>query len=254
MQRQAFTLSYNTHSSASSTEPSQGTFGQKPCHVRAFTLAEVLLTLAVIGVVAALTIPAIITKVTKDQYATGLKKAYNTLKSVEREAVQEHGEMANWDWTGDCQTIFNNYFKPHFDILKDCGTTTDDGCFAGINSYKYLNDTDAPTNFNVVSVYKIITSDGISYSYLKVPTTSRQGFFWVDINGKKKPNKFGRDLFGFEVFPILGIKPAGAFNNTTAEIITSTDLNAANGEGCNPAGGQGQYCAAKVLSEGAMNY
>jgi len=42
---------------------------------KAFTLAEVLLTLAIIGVVAALTIPAVITKVTKDQYVTGLKKS-----------------------------------------------------------------------------------------------------------------------------------------------------------------------------------
>jgi len=59
---------------------------------QAFTLAEVLLTLAVIGVVAALTIPAVITKVAKDQYVVGLKKAYNTLRQSKEKLYKNMGQ------------------------------------------------------------------------------------------------------------------------------------------------------------------
>jgi hypothetical protein len=70
--------------------------------------------------VAALTIPAVVNKVTKEQYVVGVKKAYNTLKAVERESVQENGEISTWsDW--DSLTItqaVEKYFIPYFDILK----------------------------------------------------------------------------------------------------------------------------------------
>ena len=48
----------------------------------AFTLAEVLITLAIIGVVAAMTIPTLINNYQKKQTVTQLKKAYTTLANV----------------------------------------------------------------------------------------------------------------------------------------------------------------------------
>ena len=219
----------------------------------AFTLAEVLLTLAIIGVVAALTIPAVVTKVAKDQYVVGLKKAYNTVKQIEREAIQEHGPMENWSWsTGDDPTAdFEKYFLPHFDVLKNCGATTEKGCWADnitdLGGYYWgnMNDTDE---------YKIVTSDGMSWAYYKKyinpswPKTSK-GILDVDVNGLKGPNRFGRDIFKFDVFPSsLGIKPWGSLNWDGSPIPTSEVDRS-----CSPAFG-GDFCAAKVLSEGAMNY
>lgn len=46
---------------------------------KAFTLSEVLITLGIIGVVAALTIPSVVNNYKKQQFRTGLKKEYSVL-------------------------------------------------------------------------------------------------------------------------------------------------------------------------------
>jgi len=211
---------------------------------KAFTLAEVLLTLAIIGVIAALTIPAVITKITKDQYVTALKKAYNTLKTIEHKAVREHGPMTGWNWKNPKED-FETYFKKYFDTMKECGITADSGCV--VKDYTYLNGSSWDINFNTYGAYKYITSDGIAFIYTDA---SNQGkvvsMFWVDVNGKKGPNRYGRDLFTFFVFPELGIKPHGAYG-VDGNPLPSDQVE----EQCPVIGA---YCAAKVLSEGAMNY
>jgi len=222
----------------------------------AFTLAEVLLTLAIIGVVAALTIPAVVTKVTKDQYVVGLKKAYNTLKAVEREAIQEHGPVVNWDWPSNVTTNFERYFLPYFDVLKNCGAAEEKGCFA--EEHTRINGSPWTTDFNSTSFYKIVTSDGMSWAYLNSgysDSLNVRGWFYVDVNGLKGPNRLGRDIFSFDFFPSnLGIKPSGSYENfVTIDPISTSDVDS----DCNTSSGSnycGDYCATKVLSEGAMNY
>jgi len=219
---------------------------------KAFTLAEVLLTLAIIGVIAALTIPAVITKVTKDQYVTGLKKAYNTLKTVEGKAREEYGDMEDWDWTSGTNPTadFEKYFLSHFDVLKNCGATTEKGCFA--EGLTFL-DSSTWGNFNTTSYYKIVTSDGMSWAYHKSSNTtalSSRGNFHVDVNGLKGPNRLGRDIFIFIVFPSNpGIKPQGSYGADGITPMSTSDINS----DCNTSS-FGNFCATKVLSESAMNY
>ena len=61
-----------------------------------FTLAEVLITLAIIGVVATMTLPALMTNTQEQQAKTGLRKAINTLT----EAAQMHSSIDGYSFSG----------------------------------------------------------------------------------------------------------------------------------------------------------
>ena len=63
-----------------------------------FTLAEVLITLAIIGVVAALTIPSIIANNRKKEFETGFAKAYRTITTAMMLSQAENGELTDWGW------------------------------------------------------------------------------------------------------------------------------------------------------------
>ena len=63
----------------------------------AFTLAEVLITLVIIGVIAAITLPTLITKYQKEQTVTRLKKVYSTLSQTNQRAIADNGPMDTWD-------------------------------------------------------------------------------------------------------------------------------------------------------------
>ena len=69
-----------------------------------FTLAEVLITLAIIGVVATLTLPALMTNTQEQQSKTGLKKGINTLT----EAAQMNNAIAGFDYASFNETSTNN--------------------------------------------------------------------------------------------------------------------------------------------------
>jgi len=255
MSRTGFTFSCNTHNSSPKISRPQAdahcedpaSYGsQAYLRADAFTLAEVLLTLAIIGIIAALTIPAVITRALHGQYVVSLKKAFNTLKGIEKEAIQKHGDLSTWDWTLDGDKLFTRYFKDSFDTLRDCGNDTDGNCFS--------DEYDGGHDFKDTLFYRITTSDGISYAYSKYsanPIPGAQGRFWVDVNGPKKPNIVGRDLFSFNVFPSrLGIRPAGSIKHDDPDTRwTSSEVN----QDCRMDDNR-EYCAAKVLAEGVMNY
>ena len=70
---------------------------------KAFTLAEVLITLGIIGVVAALTLPTLIQNHQKQVYVTQLKKAYSTINNA-------YNKMANAKCRL-CVRVCVNWFK-----------------------------------------------------------------------------------------------------------------------------------------------
>ena len=99
---------------------------------KAFTLAEVLITLAIIGVVAAMTLPTLITKYRKQQTVAHLKKVYTSLNQAMRLSEAEFGPYEHWStgYAGKDTVVkeyYEKYWYPRFKILKSCETYSECG-------------------------------------------------------------------------------------------------------------------------------
>ena len=85
---------------------------------RAFTLAETLITLGIIGVVAALTIPTLIQSYKKREIETSLQKIYSTVNQAIKRAELDYGEYESWEFTSNASNVFEQYFIPYLNINK----------------------------------------------------------------------------------------------------------------------------------------
>ena len=98
----------------------------------AFTLAEVLITLGIIGVVAALTLPSVIEKHQKKVFATKVKQTYSIISNALVSSVADNGPPSTWDY-GDsfeadsgqafqdpenARRIVDKYFLPYLKVIK----------------------------------------------------------------------------------------------------------------------------------------
>ena len=214
----------------------------------AFTLAEVLVTLMIIGVIAAMTIPGLRKNADMQEYVAGCKKAHTTISNAMRAAEMEHGDFKRWGFKdGDdasIQKAFDYIAKEQMSLLRQCGIDKD-GCWKqtrnlGSGNFAYTSKTYG-LGINTIS---FTTADGMNWNIdglsgtdHGVDTGATIGFF-VDINGDKKPNMLGYDVFTFIYDPERGIVPAGSDNQSKE---------------CSSAG-SGVDCAAKVIKEGKITY
>ncbi len=167
----------------------------------AFTLAEVLITLAIVGVVAALTLPNLIANYQKKQTATQVKKVYTTLSQVIQRAIVDNGDVSLWDVpervTIETSVDFaQKYFKPYLNVVKDCGIKTDGECKLTVNA---LNNQLPPSLGEPAT--KLFLNDGTEL-ILRAPQIHGDrvlAFVYIDINGTSNPNRVGKDIFQFEL-------------------------------------------------------
>lgn len=108
---------------------------------KAFTLAEVLITLAVVGVVAAMTIPTLISNYKKHTIETKLKRFYSTMNQAIKLSEIDNGSILNWEWleydniedetlgnyrkTKNGLEFYNKYLGPYLRTLKVEKSETD---------------------------------------------------------------------------------------------------------------------------------
>jgi len=165
----------------------------------AFTLAEVLITLGIIGVVAAMTIPNLMFKYYEHQTVSRLLETQSILTQAFRSAEEEFGEVSGWGITGNNEesaNIVGNNIKHFLKLAADCGTVDKSNtCYAG--SYSYLNGVSAGDLAAQNSRYKIALLNGTSVSFV-VPSWNHNVIqINIDTNGPAKPNVTGRDSFLF---------------------------------------------------------
>ena len=101
---------------------------------KGFTLAEVLITLTIIGVIAAITIPNLMQRYQEHSTVNKVKKFYTNFQQAYTLAVRENGPVNEWinaDGSfANAQIVFDELFKKHFKIAKDCGSATNNNTCA----------------------------------------------------------------------------------------------------------------------------
>lgn len=212
--------------------------------VLAFTLAEVLIVIGIIGVIAQMTIPTLVKSTETTQRVVGLKKAYSTLSQAYTMAVNEKGTPDTWGLVASASPIgatnIINALAPQLMIEKNCGSRTDN-CFPSI-MYKFINNVDwfdANTSGTSAKI-KLTNGDfifALSYgdctTYPRGNTVALQhacGEFYYDINGAKSPNQLGKDIFFFYLTQ-FGIIPVGSASETS-HTFDLTCKNKTTGRGC----------------------
>lgn len=173
---------------------------------KAFTLAEVLITLGIIGVVAAMTIPNLISNVKDKRTYTQLKSTQSILANAVRLAEEEYGDMSGWDVEmkskeKDAKAIAK-VLRQFLKFATDCSTYDEKGLCIPAAKYILLNGSPHGEYYNNRNYYKVSLLNGSSIWWRSATkdeykNNDRVAVFWTDLNGAKAPNQVGRDLFIF---------------------------------------------------------
>jgi len=168
---------------------------QKPTKMRAFTLAEVLITLAIIGVVAAMTIPTLVARVQNKELETAFKKSYSMLQNAYRKAYFDNGDSLNFDNKTDVDLFLSNF--------KIASATMPTG-YTPSTIKEYDKASNATNGFYIEfyfenSTYRTsyVLADGSMIGIYSYSGGVGAGNIVVDTNGVKGPNRLGYDVFTF---------------------------------------------------------
>lgn len=188
-----------------------------------FTLAEVLITLGIIGVVAALTLPNLIANYQKKELNTRFAKVYSTYSNALVQIIEENGDVPEcyyfngYSKVAECESFFKNYIKK-LNIVKYCDKNgVINKCIPEYTKYNAEDNNAACPGFKksiieTISKSWVLPDGSTAFTYYN---GSAMPVFAIDINGFQKPNKGGYDLFSFTIS-----RPDGV---NTLKLINSVD-------------------------------
>jgi len=164
----------------------------------AFTLAETLIVMGIIGVVAALTLPNLNSSTGDKEKVTKVKKIYSNLEDALGRAVAVYGPISEWiqnDTSDDAiSKRVADRLTEFMKISKDCGKSA--GCYP-----TKITGFDGNDNSSYKGIYNYILADGTGISiYAKASTTTYVDIY-IDIDGPNKgQNRNGYDIFKFIIY------------------------------------------------------
>ena len=175
-------------------------------NLNGFTLAETLITLTILGVVATVVISNIIKNYQKRMTVTRLKMAYSMLDNMIQQSLIENGYPIGITLNRDA---FYKYYGKYLNIAKDCGKHGETGfnnCFksgvvTGSEITRELVYSLDGKNSNYFYNYKVILKNGMGLGISHDITRPYGIIIWVDIDGPKKgDSKLGQDVFQFTYY------------------------------------------------------
>ena len=153
---------------------------------KAFTLAEALIALTIVAIIAALSVPVLKRDNFRAQMEVGAKKGYYALNAALDRAIAKDFKFEDWA----AGNTFSQKMLPELNIMKSC--SGGDECFKS-------------TDITVNSSY--ILADGVSIG-------SNGAIMYVDANGPDEPNLEGVDIYKFQLKRIVDAET----NNVTLKI------------------------------------
>lgn len=224
---------------------------------RGFTLAEVLISLAIIGVIASLTLPTLQVNIQKQQVGPALAKAINTLESANRLALEEGNARS-------LAELRENDDDNYFDVLSKYmnlteATRTKKYFLPSGTSSTILNNanyTEARTTNDGITYFLFMPNSALARTGTKManpPANSNPKYayryytVYVDINGiNKGPNTKTKDVFMFWVDTKGAVIPYGG--TEYAEYTGSNTVLWKNS--CGKKGNSGDSCTGSVVDNG----
>lgn len=209
---------------------------------KGFTLAEVLITLGVIGVVAAMTLPSLINNKQNKELEAALKKNYTVINQALDMYQAEYGERISK--SNSNSALLKQSLMKYMKMAADCGNSDlyqpYQKCIPRVNGgsggtifgqgYMNLNNT-ASIGWGYWNDGQFMLYDG-SFIFIDIAF-----YISVDVNGVyKKPNQLGQDVFMFQIDDSGKLLPMGAkgtkFYSDTDEYCSKTSTSDLNGAGC----------------------
>lgn len=190
---------------------------KKADYKNGFTLAEVLITLGIIGIIAAMTLPSLIGNYKRKVVVNRLKRTYSVLSQAFEHTRADYGDSSGWDIGGgymasgtEYKTVTENFSKiyiiPYLAKIKN--TSYSKWKDYGYNYIKIFDSWTTEQNLNRAG-QMLALNDG---TILQIsPATHNYGteenrddrivsiMIWADINGLKSPNESGKDIFAFRM-------------------------------------------------------
>lgn len=162
--------------------------------------------MGIVGIVASLTIPNLIEKHQKKVTVTALKTAYSIFSQAVARSIQDNGDIIDWELS--YSDMAPKYIFPYVETV---GT---------VNRYGLRNlGTDGSSyihwgGWTSGKIYAM--KNGMTYSLIH----DHGGIYLtVDINGKKGPNRMGRDGFVFEILPKENKLILAGANRTRYDVV-----------------------------------
>ena len=207
---------------------------------KGFGMAETLVALLFIGVVCAMTIPSLLRNSQKEQTVASLLKVFGTFNEVYKRSQVDNGLGETWANNSNDEW-WDTYINPYLSTTKQCTYSNRFQCWA--QDAKFLDGTDfytATTGFT----RSLILRDGMLVCYICV-SGDNYAIIFVDVNGFKKPNVVGKDIFRINIFFRKGYVALGGSGSDKASILS----NSCN-KVLNAVGWKGSSCAAIIQIDG----
>ena len=223
----------------------------------AFTLAEVLITLGIIGIVAAMVIPSLINAYQKHVTVTRLKQTYAQITQAVKLSEADNGDLSGWDMStpdwhnydaGATEKFARTYIVPYLKYNHLCGKGQT-SCTKYSSKYLHGGRIAGLENY-----FTIVLMNGV---ILKIFARDTWSEIFIDINGSSGANTLGKDLFVIVLNKTAAGVPmknrvSGVFmygNGFTREQLLKTGYN---NYICSMQGGafNGYYCGEVIRLDG----